>query len=205
MPLGNSELAGIAYFSGDPSSAQVVGFDVAKGTLVIDADNGTVYQKTGPQGTNTGGYSSIGRQIKAVTTAGSYTVATLADVDGLTGFTIEAGAKYKFELDLPATTVVATAHGLAINLVSTTAPALCNFATTGMFASSIANTIVASASTSIVLYSATTASLLNVKVVGYFVAGATAGTAKIQASQVSANASASTITLGGTVTLTKIV
>ena len=203
MPLGNSELAGIAYFSGDPSSAQVVGFDVAKGTLVIDADNGTVYQKTGPQGTNTGGYSSIGRQIKAVTTAGSYTVATLADVVGLTGFTIEAGAKYKFELDLPATTV--SVHGLAINLVSTTAPALCNFATTGMFASSIANTIVASASTSIVLYSATTASLLNVKVVGYFVAGATAGTAKIQASQVAANASASTITLGGTVTLTKIV
>lgn len=203
MPLGNSELAGIAYFSGDPSSAQVVGFDVAKGTLVIDADNGTVYQKIGSQGTNAGGYSSIGRQIKAVTTAGSYTVATLADVAGLTGFTIEAGAKYKFELDLPATT--ASTNGLVINLVSTTAPASCNFATTGMFVSTILNTIVASASTSIVLYSATTASLLNVKVVGYFVAGATAGTAKIQASQLTANATASTITLGGTVTLTKIV
>ena len=201
MPLGNSELAGIAYFSGDPSSAQVVGFDVAKGTLVIDADNGTVYQKTGPQGTNTGGYSSIGRQIKAVTTAGSYTVATLADVDGLTGFTIEAGAKYKFELDLPTTT---SASGLKISLVSTTAPASCNFATTGLLAASIANTIVSSASQSIALYDFSTASVLNVKVVGYFIAGATAGTARIQAC-LNTGTTASTITLGGTVTLTKIV
>ncbi len=203
MPLGNSELAGIAYYSGDPSSAPVVGFDVAKGTIVIDADNGTVYQKTGLQGTNTGGYSSIGRQIKAVTTAGSYTTATLADVAGLTGFTIEAGAKYKFELDLPTTTT--NPYGLIINLVSTTAPISCNFSTTGLFAASIVNSIVASASTSIALYSAAAGSLLNVKVVGYFVAGAAAGTARIQASQYAANASASTITLGGTVTLTKIV
>lgn len=201
MPLGNSELAGIAYYSGDPSSAPVVGFDVAKGTLVIDADNGTVYQKTGPQGTNTGGYSSIGRQIKAVTTASTNSTTTLGDVIGLTDFKIEALAKYKFELDLPVTT--ATSAGIKINLVTTVAPTLCNFCTTSMGAS-VVNAIVSSASSSIELYGLNTGSVINIKVVGYFVAGATAGTAKIQSANHSSG-TASTITLGGTVTLTKIV
>ncbi len=59
MPLGAIETTGVAFWTGDPSSALVGNFDVPKGTLVIDNVNGALYQKTGVLGVNAASYKQL--------------------------------------------------------------------------------------------------------------------------------------------------
>lgn len=203
MPLGNSELAGIAYYSGNPSSAPVVGFDVAKGTLVIDQTNGEVYQKIAAQGTNTGGYVTIGSQMEKVTTAGSYVDPsgdTLQDVVGLTGFALEAATTYKISGSLPVSG--SSTGGIKISLNFSSSPtstktyAIASLATTALHQSTVGATgdTQVFGRAGLVLFVAFEAIVIT----------ALASTMKVQAAQFVNNATASTVALGGTVTVTKV-
>jgi len=201
MPLGNSELAGIAYYSGNPSSAPVTGFDVAKGTLVIDQTNGEVYQKIAAQGTNTGGYVTIGSQMEKVTTAGSYiSNTTLAAVIGLTGFALEAATTYKINGSLPVNSSAAGGIKISLNFISA--------ATVGSYA--IATNDITAAHAGLL-----PASTLNAEMFGKagafryvsfeaIVITALATTMQVQAAQHTSSANECTLALGGTVTVTKV-
>jgi hypothetical protein len=203
MPLGNSELAGIAYFDGNPSSAPVIGFDVAKGTLVIDQTNGELYQKIAAQGTNTGGYVTIGSQMEKVTTLGSYVDPngdTLQDVVGLTGFVLEAATTYKISGAIPVSG--SSTGGIKINLnfssspTSTKSYAIASLASTALHQSTVGTTgdTQVFGRAGLVLFVAFEAIVIT----------ALATTMKVQAAQFVSNATASTVALGGTVTVTKV-
>jgi hypothetical protein len=195
MPLGNSELAGIAYFDGNPSAAQVVGFDVAKGTLVIDQTNGEVYQKIAAQGTNTGGYVTIGSQMERVTDAVA-AISSYVDIVGLTGFALEAGTTYKVSGSLPIT----AANGVAINLNFLTA-ATVGFYSIGTVATTANHVAAAPASvTNVDVYTGTTA----VTYVSFeaIIITALATTMKVQSKYTTG--SGAIVALGGTVTVTKV-
>ncbi len=59
MPLGQSELFGVAFYTGSPASASTAVFDVPKGTIVLDTTNGVAYLKILGIGTNTAGYDQM--------------------------------------------------------------------------------------------------------------------------------------------------
>ena len=56
---GSSTVAGLAYFAGNPSSADLKAFDEPAGTVVIDLTSGALRQKKAAQGTNVDGYSDV--------------------------------------------------------------------------------------------------------------------------------------------------
>lgn len=56
---GSSTVAGLAYFAGNPSSADLKAFDKPAGTVVIDLTSGALRQKKAAQGTNVDGYSDV--------------------------------------------------------------------------------------------------------------------------------------------------
>ena len=56
---GSSTVAGLAYFAGNPSSADLKAFDEPAGTVVIDTTSGALRQKKAAQGTNVDGYSDV--------------------------------------------------------------------------------------------------------------------------------------------------
>jgi hypothetical protein len=195
MPLGNSELAGIAYYSGNPSSAPVVGFDVAKGTLVIDQTNGELYQKIAAQGTNTGGYVTVGSQMEKVTTALT-TTASYVDIVGLTGFVLEAATTYKVSGSLPIT----AANGVAINLNFLSA-ATVGFYSIGTLLTTATHIGAAPASvTDAVIFTGTGATTY----IAFeaIIITALATTMKVQSKYITG--SGAIVALGGTVTVTKV-
>lgn len=194
MPLGNSQLAGIAYFDGNPSTAQVVGFDVAKGTLVIDQTNGELYQKVAAQGTNTGGYVTVGSQMERVTTALT-TTSSYADIVGLTGFTLEAATTYKISGSLPITTA-----GIAINLNFTNAALVGSYAIGTLAATAVHEATALASVTDSQVFSRTSSAVLFVSFEA-IVTTTLAATMKVQAKYVTTSG---TINLGGTVTVTKV-
>jgi len=56
---GNSIVAGLSYYAGNPSSADLKSFDEPAGTIVIDLTSGALRQKKAAQGTNVDGYSDV--------------------------------------------------------------------------------------------------------------------------------------------------
>jgi len=88
MPLGSSEVFGLAYYTGDPSSAAIASFDVAKGTLVLDTTNGAAYIKTAALGTNTSGYlqlaKSTGATLISTITSKTYQKGVVTEYTGAT-------------------------------------------------------------------------------------------------------------------------
>lgn len=198
MPLGNSELAGIAYYSGNPSSAPVVGFDVAKGTLVIDQTNGELYQKNAAQGTNTGGYVTIGSQMEKVTTLLSKTSVTLEDIVGLSGFALEAATTYKISGSLPVTNTSTGGALVSLNFLSTTAVSSYAIGTASGAAVHQGN---AGSGTNLTVIDKGT-QLLFVAFEG-IITTTLATTMKVQAAQNNALGT-TTFPLGGTVTVTKV-
>jgi len=56
---GSSIVAGLSYFAGNPSSADLKAFDEPAGTIVIDLTSNALRQKKAAQGTNVDGYSDV--------------------------------------------------------------------------------------------------------------------------------------------------
>jgi len=56
---GNSIVAGLSYFAGDPNTATVASFDEPQGTIVLDPTNAVARIKKTAQGANTAGYADI--------------------------------------------------------------------------------------------------------------------------------------------------
>jgi len=158
-------------------------------------------KKIAAQGTNTGGYVTIGSQMEKVTTAGSYiSNTTLAAVIGLTGFALEAATTYKINGSLPVNSSAAGGIKISLNFISA--------ATVGSYA--IATNDITAAHAGLL-----PASTLNAEMFGKagafryvsfeaIVITALATTMQVQAAQHTSSANECTLALGGTVTVTKV-
>lgn len=122
MPnTGNAFVQGLAYYTGDPSTASVAAFDVPKGTLVLDTTNGVVYLKTAALGTNTAGYSTLLSNTATQTltnktlTSPTITGGTLTGTNVLTGSVQALTAAGAVNITTLVTTI-ASAGAIALTL-----------------------------------------------------------------------------------------
>ena len=215
MPnTGKAFVQGLAYYSGDPSSASVASFDVPLGTLVLDVTNGVLYQKILAQGTNTAGYARVvtgqagavgtsetkfcTTQFDAVT---GTTGATLTNVVGMTGFTLTAAGVYRFDVNIAG---VSTANsGLKLGFGLTTAT-LTDFEGTGVghTASAVAVQHTTTATSGMTIFGAT-AAYIHARLSGRITVNA-AGTLAVQAAQNAAHADTTSVYVGSWATLTRV-
>lgn len=212
MPLtGKSDTIGLAFYSGNPASASTSSFDVPLGTLVLDTTNGVLYQKILALGTNTAGYARvITGQAGAIGTAetkfcttqlDAASSTTLANVTGLTGFTLTAAGVYAFDIALAGT---ATSNGgwkVAFKYTTATLTDLESSAI-GATASSLVTQHTTTATDQASLLASTTAIIYG-RISGRITVNA-GGTLAVQFAQNASHADTSSIYVGSWAKLTRI-
>ena len=202
---GKSFAEGLAFYVGDPASAAVAAFDVPPGTIVLDQTNAVARLKTAAAGTNTAGYArllvqgGLNGNTKVSTAQLDATTTTLADIPGLTGFSLVAGATYHFEINLAGTAGGTGGWKVAFNSATATLTSI-QATAIGYTASAVAVSQTTTTTNQASLIASNTAFTF-VRITGSLVVNA-AGNVAVQFAENSANSTTSVL-LGSTASFTR--